>query len=146
MPGAVLETEDQPACDLIAVSDLREVTFGDRVAFEIAQNEKAVDQAFAITHLYRCRRHGDAGDDAGGNQKDGAKLEAQEFGDPVDRWRHGLSMPLSREWFADFADSYKNCGRGVMGQFELALKVRAFSRAVSVTKSIVALADREDAV
>src|ERR1700684_3842414 len=53
LPGAILETEDQPACHLIATSDLGEVAFGDRDAFEIAENEKAVDQTFAIAHLDR---------------------------------------------------------------------------------------------
>jgi len=55
-PGAVLKTKREATCDLIAASDLDEVAFRDRVSLESAENKKAVDQAFPITHLDRSPR------------------------------------------------------------------------------------------
>jgi hypothetical protein len=53
LTGAILKTEVETTCDLIAASDLGEVAFGDRVSFQSAENKKTMHQAFPITHLDR---------------------------------------------------------------------------------------------
>src|ERR1700722_3615622 len=78
LPRTILEAEGDLSRDLIAVSDLGQVSGCDWDALHRAEYQKAMNQACSVTHRDRRRGCCGAGKDTTGNQQNGKKAGAQD--------------------------------------------------------------------
>jgi hypothetical protein len=77
LQGSVFEVIDQASRDAVAMDGLQKVAVREMLAFEGAQPEKPVKQAFFVANCHLGCRRWDAGEKAGTNQQGGERLVAQ---------------------------------------------------------------------
>jgi len=77
LPRTVFEAECDLSRDLIAASNLGQVTCRDCDAVQRAEYEKTVNEALSVAHRDRRRRRPRAGKDRGGNQQNSENAAAQ---------------------------------------------------------------------